>query len=173
MPASTQPRRLFIGLMPDAAVRSALVAHRRAWYWPAGSRLVAAQRLHLTLHFLGDVDAPRQAALQAALALQTVEPLQLWLRTPQCWSGGVAVLRADAHQGLSALHARLGALLQGLGFATERRPFAPHVTLARDAPEAGPPDAAPAIAWTVTQLALVWSRRLPAPRYEVLARSAA
>jgi len=172
--ATPQPgRRLFIGLMPDAVVQAALVAHRAGWYWPPGSRLVAPQRLHLTLHFLGDVDAPRQALLQAALAAERMPPLALLMRTPLCWSGGVAVLRADAHAGLSAWQAHLAALLQAQGFVAERRPFTPHVTLARDAFDAGPPDAAPAIAWTATRCALVWSQLRPAPHYDVLAQSVA
>ncbi|MES1162213.1 MAG: 2'-5' RNA ligase family protein, partial [Rhizobacter sp.] len=96
-------RRLFIGLLPEAAVRDALVAHQRRWYWGDGLP-TRPERLHLTLHFLGEVDARREQALRDALAGEDVAPFELVLRTPDGWSGGVAVLRPDTHAALLDLH---------------------------------------------------------------------
>jgi len=162
-------RRLFIGLMPDADVRDALTAHQERWYWGAGVP-TRADRLHLTVHFLGEIDATREWALRSALAGEEVAPFDLVLRTSECWSGGVAVLRPDDHPALNELHARLAGRLLQAGIASYRTDFTPHVTLARGATNAAPPEAPPPVRWTVGDFALVWSRPGPPARYEVLDR---
>ena len=55
-------RRLFIGLMPGADVRDALVEYQQRWYWGGGAP-TRSERLHLTVHFLGEIDATREWAL--------------------------------------------------------------------------------------------------------------
>ena len=162
-------RRLFIGLLPDADVRDALIAHQQRWYWSDGVP-TRADRLHLTVHFLGEIDATREWALRSALAGEEVAPFDLVLRTPECWSGGVAVLRPDDHPALNDLHARLAGRLLQAGIASYRTDFKPHVTLARGAISAAPPEAPPPVLWTIRDFALVWSRPSPPARYEVLDR---
>ena len=163
-------RRLFIGLLPDGDVRDAIAGHQQRWYWSAGSLRTQPARLHLTLHFLGEIDATREQALRSALAGEDVAPFELVLRTPECWAGGIAVLRPDEHAVLHDLHARLAARLLQAGVAPMRGSFAPHLTLARGASNAAPPEGSPPIVWTVTDFALVWSRLAPPARYEVLDR---
>ena len=163
-------RRLFIGLLPDDAARRALVDQQQRWHWGSGGVLTRPARLHLTLHFLGEVDATREHALRAALAAEDVAPFELVLRTPECWSGGIAVLRADAHAALIDLRARLAARLLQAGIAPMRDGFVPHLTMARGAVHAAPPEAVAPIVWTVRDFALVWSRAGPPARYEVLER---
>jgi len=162
-------RRLFIGLMPGADVRDALIAHQQHWYWGDGAP-TRPERLHLTVHFLGEIDATHEWALRNALAGEEVAPFDLVLRTPECWSGGVAVLRPDEHPALHDLHARLAGRLLQAGVVSHRVGFKPHVTLARGAPSAAPPEAAPPVRWTVSDFALVWSRPGPPAHYEVLDR---
>ena len=53
------PARLFVALWPNAAVRKALAACRDACTWPAGAAVVATPKLHMTLHFIGEVAADR------------------------------------------------------------------------------------------------------------------
>jgi len=158
----TRTRRLFIGLIPCAQVRARLAALQRQWFWPPGSRPTRPERLHLTMHFLGDVDADREALLRAALADVDVEPLDLVLRTPECWSGGIAVVRPDADVALRALHARIAHAVAAGGLRPAReRAWTPHVTLARDAHGAAPPEGPRPIRWRVPGFALVWSRLTP------------
>ena len=159
-------RRLFIGLMPDEGVRAALAAQQQLWHWGRG-RLTSAARLHLTLHFIGEIDATREAALRQALTGVEVDPFNLVLRTTEVWSGRTAVLRADDHSALSDLHASLAARMLQAGLAPRRDAFAPHVTLARDAPNAVPPDRFPPIAWPVRDCALIWSHD---GRYDIVER---
>ncbi|MBS0445262.1 MAG: RNA 2',3'-cyclic phosphodiesterase [Proteobacteria bacterium] len=167
MPDSVPTRRLYIGLMPHAAVRAQIVEHRKHWFWPPGSRLTRPERLHMTLHFLGDaVDAEREAALRGALAQVSVEPFALVLSEPEAWRD-LAVLRAEPHPALRDLYVRVA---KHCGIRPERRPYTPHVTLARDAPGAAPPEAMRPIRWTVEKIALVWSRLTPPVGYTVLGR---
>jgi RNA 2',3'-cyclic 3'-phosphodiesterase len=163
-------RRLFIGLLPADEVRGAIADHQRHWYWSGGSLPTRPERLHLTLHFLGEINATREHALRSALAGEDVAPFELLLQTPECWAGGIAVLRPDENTALDDLHARLTARLSHIGIAPMRGGFAPHVTLARGAVNAAPPEAMRPLIWTVTDFALVWSRPGPPARYEVLDR---
>ena len=163
-------RRLFIGLLPDDDVRDAIAEQRHHWHWGVGGLPTQPARLHLTLHFLGEIDATREHVLRAALVGEDVAPFELVLRTPERWSGGIAVLRPDEHAALHDLHARLAARLLQADIAPMRAGFAPHVTMARAAPNAAPPEAVPPIVWTVRDFALVWSRPGPPARYEVLDR---
>jgi len=166
-------RRLFIGLLPDPATREALVEHQRHWRWPRGSRPTKPASLHLTLHFLGEVDVFHERALRDVLAAEQTAPFDLVLRTPQCWSGGIAVLRPDANAMLDDLHERIAARLIDADFVPPRGAWTPHVTLARDAQLCEPPQAVTTIVWPVVDFALVWSRTTPPTGYEVLDRHGA
>lgn len=160
MSCTTPTARLFLALWPDPDVRRDLAAMQQRWTWPPGAALVREDRLHLTLHFLGSVPVDRVPGFVQALAVDA-QPMRLDLSagSPRVWPGGVAVLELDAPPALLRLHAALADALAGLGWPVERRRFRPHVTFARRARGAQPPDGVPAH--------LVW----PAgPRY-VLARS--
>ncbi len=163
-------RRLFIGLVPDASVQAAIDFQRQAWHWPPGCRLTRPQRMHLTLHFLGEVDGPHQAALQDVLADVPMQGLTLVLGTPQVWRNHVAVLLVDEHEGLRALHAGLALQLVRAGLVPARARWTPHVTIAREASGAVPPADPQPIRWRVAAFVLVWSRLAPDWRHEVLAR---
>ena len=164
-------RRLFIGLMPDPATRDALVHHQRQWHWPRGCRPTKPASLHLTLYFLGEVDIAHERALRDVLAAEQTAPFDLVLRTPQCWGGGIAVLRPDANLVLDDLHQRLASRLVDADFVPPRGSWTPHVTLARDAFHCeAPPALAEPIVWPVRDFLLVWSRTTPPTGYEVLER---
>lgn len=163
-------RRLFIGLLPDASTRDALVAHQRRWRWSRGARPTKPTSLHLTLYFLGEVDALHERALRAVLATEQTVPFDLLLGAPQSWGGGIAVLRPEANAVLDDLHRRLAARLVDADFLPPRSTWKPHVTLARDAFHCEPPHSAEPIVWPVLDFALVWSRMTPPTGYEVLER---
>jgi 2'-5' RNA ligase len=162
--------RLFIGLWPEPPLREALQQHQAAWSWPRGARLVAPEKLHMTLHFLGDVEAARVPPLQAALASVAVPQMVLPWGPPALWGGGLAVLLTQAHEALDALHATLADLLQAQGLPVERRRFKPHVTLARRADGAVPAPLPPALPYAAQDIVLVAS---VAGRYTLLSRHGA
>lgn len=154
------PWRLFVAVWPDAAARDAIAHWRQGWIWPAGAALVPAGRLHLTLHFLGNVAPARLPALTAGLRVP-FEPFELQFGHAEVWPGGTAVLRSNATPPeLDGLHRRLGAVLDALGLPLEPRRYKPHVTLARRATGARPPPAAPAFKWRA-EAGFVLVRSLP------------
>lgn len=142
-PAAPPSLRLFLALWPSSATLAALREHAQAWSWPPAARRTPPRRLHVTLHFLGDVPAQRLPALRQGLAAAW-EGCELLLDLPQIWPGGIAVLEASrVPAALAALHQRLGGQLAELGLAAETRRFRPHVTLARKAVGALPPAGGP------------------------------
>ncbi len=160
--------RLFLALWPDDTVRARLADAQRAWRWPPRAALVPPQRLHLTLHFLGEVGEPETQALVARLP--PAETFTLRLARADCWPQGVAVLEAgEPPPELLRLHAALADTLHGLGLRVEARRFRPHVTLARHAQGAQAPELPEAIEWPVRGYALVRSHAGPPLRYEAMA----
>jgi RNA 2',3'-cyclic 3'-phosphodiesterase len=151
------PARLFIALWPGPRVRDAIATCRDRTLWLAGAAPVRTDKLHLTLHFIGNVDAARVADVAAALQVP-VRGFELRLDEAQRWRGGLAVLRAQAvPEQLRQLHANLAAALRALELPVEERTLRPHVTLARRCGNVLPAGPADAIRWRVGGYALVQS----------------
>lgn len=154
-PATT---RLFLALWPDPAIREALRAWRDAWTWPAGAAPVSTDKLHMTLHFLGNQPGERVPELVEGLEVP-LAPFQLELGQPKIWPGGIAVIEPHAEPPeLLRLHEDLAAALLSLGLPLEPRAYRPHVTMARRAGRAALPPPAPLLAWDISGYALVASR---------------
>ena len=130
--------RLFAAVDLPAEVRRAvaeLAAGARSALPPAA--WVRPENLHLTLVFLGDVDAARLPDLGRALgaacggrrafAAETAAPGAFPPRGPV----RVLWLGLEPADDLGALSEGLRAALEGNGFAFDRKPFRAHVTLAR------------------------------------------
>jgi 2'-5' RNA ligase len=168
------PRRLFIGLMPDRRIQSAIQRHCREWAWPRDARPERFGRYHITLHFLGDVAVGHENRLRIALRGVPVAPLEIELSIPEVWHHQVAVLRAAPHDGLQALQQATGEAIAAAGLRDEpEHKFKPHVTLARHAAHAQPPQTVQPIRWRVEEFQLVWSVLPPEAkpaRYEVIER---
>jgi RNA 2',3'-cyclic 3'-phosphodiesterase len=169
-PPAGKPLRLFIALWPDEALRQAIAAWQQAWNWPPHVALVKAERLHLTLHFLGNVAAARLPELARAIRVP-FEPFTLTLAQPEVWPNGVAVLLPDhLPAALSRLQWALGRKLMALDLPVEERPYRPHVTLARRAHRAKAPAQALDLQWRIDE-GFVLVRSLPGGAgYEVLER---
>jgi 2'-5' RNA ligase len=160
--------RLFIALWPTPAVRAALRAQRDAIRWPPHAAVVAEERLHLTLHFIGAVPNALWPHLLPALQVPCGR-IEIEFGAPRQWPHGLVVLPALLWPPpLSALHSALAGALAGLGLPVERRAFRPHVTLARRAAGAGLPRLPTALHWRCDSFVLVNSD--PADGYRVLAR---
>lgn len=161
------PCRLFLALWPSADEQAQLLAYLRQWSWPAGSAPVRADRLHLTLHFIGSVERRRLAELRTGLRVP-LNPFELGLTRPESWPRGLIVLRAaPLTEPLQQLHASLSEALHSLGLPPETRRFRPHVTLARRAAGAIPPLATPDLDWRIDSYALVESLPGAADGYRI------
>ena len=107
---------------------------------PSGVRWVDPKGIHLTLKFLGDVDAERVngllVAMEAAANGFEYPSLSLGLSGLGVFPNtrDARILWAGVSGNLAALE-RLQALVDGalfeIGYAWERRPFRPHLTLGR------------------------------------------
>jgi RNA 2',3'-cyclic 3'-phosphodiesterase len=167
---AAKPLRLFIALWPGDELRRAIASWQLAWSWPPRAALVKPERLHLTLHFLGDVPADRLPRLVRALTARA-EPFTLALGQGEVWSNGVALLRPETTPPvLVRLHAALRSGLEQLQLPVEPRPYRAHVTLARRAHGAIPPPQGPGLRWRIDS-GYVLVRSLPGGAgYEVLRR---
>jgi len=131
--------RAFVAIRLDDATRSALRAEidrlRAAAPYVAW---VPAENLHVTLKFLGHVEANSLDEVTAGLeaAVRDSVPFDLEIRglgafpTPTrarvVWAG----VRAG-REAMGALAGRIEAALEPVGFPREARPFSAHVTLGR------------------------------------------
>jgi 2'-5' RNA ligase len=136
--------RLFVGIELDDAVSAAAAGvgqalkPRLAAVAPGFSaRWIPQSNLHITLWFIGEVADSRGADLIERLREPfDVAPFRLGLRGCGAFppSGAPRVLWIGTNEGtdaMRALYARLERRLTLLGFAAERRPYSPHLTIAR------------------------------------------
>ena len=157
-------QRLFFALWPDAPARAALrtlandVAARRE------GRAPREDNLHVTLAFLGDVNAGRIARLEpiGATCASACAPFLLTLDALGGASRGIAWLAPRrVPPSLAALHAALTGALEREDFPVERRRYRPHVTLARQCTLPVRRHAVAPVVWRVERLSLVASRPSP------------
>jgi RNA 2',3'-cyclic 3'-phosphodiesterase len=142
--------RLFLALWPDARTRDAISAWQQAWDWPPAAALVAAERLHLTLHFIGNVPGERLRQVIAGLNI-VFEPIDFMLDRGEVWPNSIAVLETTrTPREMIELHRRLADALRELELPVESRPFRAHVTLARRARGAMPPSQEVRVGWQAT-----------------------
>ncbi|EMG3142355.1 RNA 2',3'-cyclic phosphodiesterase [Klebsiella pneumoniae] len=145
----SEPKRLFFALELPSAVQKQIVQWRATHLPEDAGRPVAADNLHLTLAFLGEVSAEKQRAL-AALAGRlrqpgftlTLDDAGQWLRSRVVWLG-----TRQPPRGLLQLASMLRAQAARSGCYQSPQPFHPHITLWRDARRAVPIPA-PGFRWT-------------------------
>ena len=162
--------RLFLALWPDDATRAGIAAWQRQWAWPPEAAPVPAERLHLTLHFIGNV--PREKLPRLASGLKVAfAPFDFELHHGEVWPNTVAVLQPDgAPPEMKRLHDDLAGALRRLDLPVEGRPFRPHVTLARHARGAVPPADHASVHWPASR-GYVLAQSLPARGgYEIVER---
>jgi 2''-5'' RNA ligase len=162
--------RLFFAIWPDGAARNALEALSSKLAPRAGGRVVPAEKIHLTLAFLGEVSPERADDLVKAADKVREAPFDLVLdrigsfrRARVAWIG-----TTEPPAGLISVEATLREALRARGFELEERPYTPHVTLIRKADKALPHEGIPPIAWRVEEIALVSSE--PGGAYRTMAR---
>lgn len=152
------PRRLFLALWPDQALRDALAAAQLEVRREAGGRAVPADNLHLTLAFLGAVPRERVDLLVAACRAVALDPHRLVLDRVGLWPrGGILWIGTnDPPAPLARFVSAIQAALEPLGFPPERRRFHAHVTLCRNSRRRPSWQGKP-IEWAVDRFCLVES----------------
>lgn len=127
--------RLFFGLpLPAAAISAIVPWQQRVFGRSPGARLVQAEHLHVTLAFLGprpraELPALREALAAAAAGCERVVLAPVRYRETE----RVAMLVLDDEGGRATLfQGRLARALEQIGaYRPERRPWLPHLTVAR------------------------------------------
>ena len=166
--------RVFFALWPDADARERLAALATEVAARTQGRAPPAGNLHVTLAFIGDIPIARVDALRVigASVAARATPFVLTLDCTGTFRGTGITWAGAAHppERLAELARNLAAALAAQDFAVERRPFSPHVTLARRCKAAEVRSIEAPIQWTVTRLALDASEpRSSAPHYRDLA----
>ena len=151
--------RLFFAMWPDDSVRARLGEIGTALASRSRGKPVPAEKLHVTLAFLGEVsDARLNDARQAAAAVRApafelaIDEMGSFRPAGVAWAGCSQVPPA-----LEALQSSLALELRERAFSLEDRPFVAHITLARRISRPIAREAMAAIAWSVRDFALVRS----------------
>lgn len=124
--------RLFVALRPPPAIRARLIA---AMGGVPGARWQSDEQLHVTLRFIGEVEAHVAEDIALALAGVRFPPVEVMLdgvgsfarrgRMHALWAG------VSPHDALAALHRKVDQAIVRAGLAPEGRAYLPHITLAR------------------------------------------
>ena len=137
--------RLFIAINLPAGVRETLwevTAPLRAVRYPV--RWVAADAIHLTLKFLGELEAAREDEIAGGIAAAVggAKPFPLPVggfgAFPSAQRPRVVWAGLEPVPPLELLQHRVEQEMERLGFPTEGRPFHPHLTLGRVKRDARP-----------------------------------
>jgi 2'-5' RNA ligase len=162
MPAGGAARSFF-ALWPTPAARDVLAKWAHEAQHACGGRATPAEKIHLTLAFLGSVERDRLQQLHSAAATLTGERFDLtldqagyWRHNRIVWAGATSVPPA-----LIALVSALEGRLKVLGYSFEERPYAAHITLLRNA-RCSAVSPVPPLRWAVDEFTLVESK--PAER---------
>jgi len=166
----TKNQRLFFALWPPLELS-------RELYGVAGQilegdgRRVPPENIHLTLAFLGAVNASfRQCAEQGAAAIRTGS-FTLTLEQIGCWptSGIVWVGPPHTPEPLLRLVQELNAGLVACGYVPEERSYAAHLTLARKSRRRNKNFPIDPLTWEVRRFCLVQSHtHAEGARYEIV-----
>lgn len=150
--------RVFFALDPDEALRTRLADALRPVLAPADGRPVPADRLHLTLVFLGELAPAAIPCVRAAAGRVRAAPFELVFDHTGYWRrAGVMWLGARPCAALDTLHAALRAELVPCAIPLEERPYRPHVTLVRKLNRTPPLGAVEPVAWRVSDYVLMES----------------
>jgi 2'-5' RNA ligase len=128
--------RLFVGVYPPAAGVERLLGVL-AGIGLAEHRVVAAEQVHLTLQFVGEVrvnhvDEIGESVERSVAGIERFELTPLMLATlPERGAPRLVAAMTDAPPGLVEMHRRLAHRLAGHVRARGKERFTPHLTLCR------------------------------------------
>ena len=130
------PRRLFNALFPPPEACAAIAAARQRWPGLPRRLHPVPERMHLTLQFFSQVDAPHERDWLAALQAVRFEPFEITLTQAELWqapSGVIAVLVPEPTRKLVALRHATSQLARQAGLPAATSGFRPHLTTLRRA----------------------------------------
>ncbi len=168
--------RIFFALWPDDATRKQIVeSFKQSSIDKKQGRIVSVDNLHITLHFIGNVNQLKMDCLHRAAQTVKADRFNIELdhygyfnKPKVLWMGLKHTPRV-----LETLHQTLGTSLAKCEFEVELRPYAPHMTLMRKLPKPEAFEKFKPIGWQVKEFVLVKSFSIEGGvRYEVRERYA-
>jgi RNA 2',3'-cyclic 3'-phosphodiesterase len=126
--------RLFAGIALSREVKQAVVSFvdglraespRLRWSDP--------EQWHITLHFLGETDEAHYGCVMERLQTVSAQAVEIKLGSPDFFERAkIFHIAVQVTETLRHLHREAGEALSHCGFQPEARPYAPHITLARN-----------------------------------------
>jgi RNA 2',3'-cyclic 3'-phosphodiesterase len=159
--------RLFLAILPDAAAAlriSRLAASLKRAHGLSGE-LIAPNRLHVSLFFLGRLSGDASCAARTEAGELSVAPFEVRFDRTASFRGGpgsrpFVLIAGDGVSPLKSFRSRLGTWLAGNGFGRlAKTNFEPHVTLLYDARSVDEYPLAEPVSWTVREIVLIQSRK--------------
>jgi 2'-5' RNA ligase len=153
--------RAFYAFWPLPTNAAALASLRAALTLEPSAQLQAVDQLHMTIAFVGDVDAQRLEVLRGVGRRLRAGAMRLQFDAYEYWPKPEVVVAAARHvpPPLAELWETLHRELAASGFALTPKRLRPHVTLARKvAQEPVLPPLLP-LTWAVSSFSLVSSAR--------------
>ena len=151
--------RLFFAVWPESAAARELARVAQSLAELAGGKPMPAEKIHMTLAFLGSLDEDETGSAVAAAArvkgapiAMTIDSVGSFRRARVGWAAPSA-----PNPALVALQQALADALRKRGFELEDRAFTPHATLVRKIARAIPRAPMPAVEWRSRALTLVES----------------
>ncbi len=153
--------RIFFALWPDKETRSGLCTITQQ-FKDEKFRLVKKSNLHITLEFLGEVAEDDLQQLVAKSNCIQAEPFEIeltrigWWRKPGVlWIGTQQIPKQ-----LIQLVESIKQIVEQQDLETDKRPYEPHVTIARKVKQVQLPKQSFAIRWQVNSFALLVSKSI-------------
>ncbi len=154
--------RVFFALWPNDQARARLQTASQKLPFDGSAQLVPAANLHLTLHFIGNVYFDQLARMREQARGVQSESFDLvidqsgYFKKPNVnWLGC-----KQMPEGLSQLHHKLAENLSHCGFEAEKRPYRPHLTLARKGGDFVQSASVDPLAWAVDSFELIEVKKL-------------
>lgn len=169
--STEKSQRLFFALWPNDGLRQQLIACTQPVVQTIRGRPVPAQNLHITLAFLGNVDARQRACVERMAETLASPAFELRLDSIGHWSRSRVLWFAPANvpKALRQLADALVTGAQACGLSLEARAYRPHLTLMRKVLRAPEKITVEPVLWQAQSFVLV--RSTPQPQgvlYQVL-----
>lgn len=171
--APREPVRLFFALWPEAPLQRQFYQAGEQLHHLCGGRRTRRENLHMTVAFLGAVDAAQLKRVQAIAASIQVSAFALVFTRLGWWRSNHVAWAAteETPRPLLDLVRQLQLALAGEGFKFDERRFLPHVTLLRKARCGQAIVQSHPMLWVVNEFALVRSTLRPdGPHYSIVDR---
>lgn len=153
-------QRLFFALWPDETLCDALLQHSKPWLRKSNGRVVRQENLHITLAFLGNVDATQQTCVGQMADRVSSEAFRLELNCLAYWPQPRVVWAGTDETPVAFVELAM-ALQKGArdcGLNIDRRPPVAHLTLKRKVSKALSGEKIEPLDWGVTEFYLVASK---------------